>query len=102
MKRIIVIFSIFFLIVFTAFIKNSSKKIEDEIFIKKEILRGLNKEFQNYKLENDYLSSAEKLMEYHNLYFDNELIEKKIEQIEILNFSLKEIKIEKLNFNDYR
>ena len=97
----IIIFSIFTLIIFTAFIKNSSKKIEDEIFIKNEVLRSLNKEFQNYKLENDYLSSAEKLMEYHISYFDDELIEKKIEQIEILNFSSKNIKIEKLNFNDY-
>ena len=101
MNRIIIIFSIFFLIVFTAFIKNSSKKIEDKIFIKNEILRNLNKEFQNYKLENDYLSSAEKLMEYHISYFDNELTKKKIEQIEILNFGSKKIKIEKLNFNDY-
>ena len=97
----IIIFSIFSLIIFTAFIKNSSKKIEDEIFIKNEVLRSLNKELQNYKLENDYLSSAEKLMEYHISYFDNELIEKKIEQIEILNFSSKKIQIEKLSFNDY-
>ena len=101
MNRVIIIFSIFSLIILTAFIKNSSKKIEDEIFIKNEVLRGLNKELQNYKLENDYLSSAEKLMEYHISYFDDELIEKKIEQIEILNFSSKNIKIEKLNFNDY-
>ena len=101
MNRVIIIFSIFFLIILTVFIKNSSKKIEDEIFIKNEVLRGLNKELQNYKLENDYLSSAEKLMEYHISYFDNELIEKKIEQIEILNFSSKKIQIEKLSFNDY-
>tara|TARA_B100001057_G_scaffold491373_1_gene581457 strand:+ start:1011 stop:1316 length:306 start_codon:yes stop_codon:yes gene_type:complete len=101
MNRIIIIFSIFFLIIFTTFIKNSSKKIEDKIFIKNEVLRNLNKEFQNYKLENDYLSSAEKLMEYHISYFDNELMEKKIEQIEILNFSSNRIIIERLNFNDY-
>ena len=101
MNRIIIIFSIFFLIIFTTLIKNSSKKIEDKIFIKNEVLRNLNKEFQNYKLENDYLSSAEKLMEYHISYFDNELMEKKIEQIEILNFSSNRIIIERLNFNDY-
>ena len=101
MNRVIIIFSIFSLIILTTFIKNSSKKIEDEIFIKNEVLRSLNKELQNYKLENDYLSSAEKLMEYHISYFDNELIEKKIEQIEILNFSSKKIQIEKLSFNDY-
>tara|TARA_B100001093_G_C26574220_1_gene904278 strand:- start:284 stop:589 length:306 start_codon:yes stop_codon:yes gene_type:complete len=101
MNRIIIIFSIFFLIIFTTLIKNSSKKIEDKIFIKNEVLRNLNKEFQNYKLENDYLSSAEKLMEYHISYFDNKLMEKKIEQIEILNFSSNRIIIERLNFNDY-
>ena len=39
MKKIVVITFIFFLIFSTAIIKNSTKKIEDEIFTVKENLR---------------------------------------------------------------
>ena len=56
---------ILFLILSTALIKNSTKRIEDEIFIVKENIRDLKKDFENTKLENDYLSSAE------SSYYDN-------------------------------
>ncbi len=85
MKKFFVILSILFLILFTAFIKNSTKKIEDEIFSKNENLRRLNKEFEKTKLEFDFLSSAEKLIEYKNLYFENELFPKDLKKIEKLN-----------------
>ena len=85
MKKFFVILSILFLILFTAFIKNSTKKIEDEIFSKNENLRRLNKEFEKTKLEFDFLSSAEKLIEYKNLYFENELVPKDLKKIEKLN-----------------
>ena len=35
--------------------------------------------FETIKLEYDYLSSAEKLLEFQRLYFDDELIKKKIQ-----------------------
>ena len=70
MKKLSVILLILFLILFTAFIKNSTKKIEDEIFSINENLRSLNKEFEKTKLEFDYLSSPEKLFEYQSLYFE--------------------------------
>ena len=81
MKKFSVILIIFFLVLFTAIIKNSTKKIDDEIFITKENLRVLNKEFEKMKLEFDYLSSAEKLLEYQSLYFENELNKKDISEI---------------------
>ena len=81
MKKFSVILIIFFLILFTAIIKNSTKKIDDEIFITKENLRVLNKEFEKMKLEFDYLSSAEKLLEYQSLYFEKELNKKDISEI---------------------
>ena len=62
MKKIIVITFIFSLIFLTAFIKNSSKKIEDEIFLVNESLRDLKKELSDTKLEFEYLSSTEKLL----------------------------------------
>ena len=88
MKKIIVATVIFFLIISTALIKNSAKKNEDKIFTLKENLRVLNYELDNIQLENDYLSSPDKLLEYQVLYFDDELIKKDIQtlkKIEINN-----------------
>ena len=36
------------------------------------------------KLEFDYLSSAEKLLEYQKLYFEEQLVKKNIKEIKIL------------------
>ena len=68
MKKFSIILLIFLLILFTAQIKNSTKKIEDEIFTVKENLIGLKKELGNTKLEFNYLSSAEKLLKYQSMY----------------------------------
>ena len=81
MKKFPVILIIFFLVLVTTIIKNSTKKIDEEIYTTKEILRILNKEFEKVKLEFDYLSSAEKLLEYQSLYFENELNKKNISEI---------------------
>ena len=93
MKKYTITSLIVFLILFTALIKNSTKKIEDQIFTKQENLRSLKSEFENIKLENEYLSSSEKLMEYHDLYFDDELIQKKFEEIIIINKNLEKQKL---------
>ena len=93
MKKFTLVLIIFILILSTAIIKNSAKKIEDEIFTVKENLRVLNSEFQNIQLEHDYLSSAEKLLEYQLLYFEDELIQKKIENIKVFEVKKKKLKI---------
>ena len=85
MKKFTLITVIFLLVISTAIIKNSAKKNEDKIFTAKENLRILNSKFEKIKLEYDYLSSSEKLMEYQLLYFEEELVQKKIENIKILN-----------------
>jgi len=78
---------VLFLVLSTAVIKNTTKQIEDELFISKENIRVLKSEFENISLEYDYLSSAEKLLEYQSLYFENELIQKDIKDIKIFNIS---------------
>ena len=98
MKKISVISLILFLILFTAIVKNSKKRIDDMIFISKENIRGLKKDFENIKLEYDYLSSTEKLLEFQNLYFDEELIKKDIQEIKILTKKLDKLQIKQLNF----
>ena len=96
MKKIGLIVVIFLLILTTAIIKNSAKKTEDKIFTSKENLRVLNSEFEKIKLEYDYLSSAEKLLEYQSQYFEHELIQKKIEDIKILKIKNEDKKIQNL------
>ena len=78
MKKFSIITLIISLILFTAFIKNSTKRIDDEIFTTNESIRGLKRDYAKIKLEHDYLSSADKLIEFQNLYFENELVKLKI------------------------
>ena len=87
MKKILTISLIFSLILITSFIKNSTKKIDEELFTLKENISDLNLELDNMKLEFDYLSSAEKLINYQNLYFENKLTLKNINEIKIIVFT---------------
>ena len=97
MKKTIIFLSIFFLILFTSIIKNSTKKIDDEIFIVEENLRILENRLNESKLEFNYLSSSEKLLEYQKLFFENKLVEKSIKEIFLLDFSNDEIFLNKLD-----
>ena len=91
MKKILTISLIFSLIVITSLIKNSTKKIDEELFSLKESISDLNLELDNVKLEFDYLSSPENLINYQNLYFENKLIQKSINEIKIIDFKKKKI-----------
>ena len=91
MKKILTIGLIFSLIVITSFIKNSTKKIDEELFSLKENISDLNLKLDNVKLEFDYLSSPENLISYQNLYLENKLIQKSINEIEIIDFTGKKI-----------
>ena len=93
MKKFSVVFLILFLFLFSAFVKNSTKRIDDQIFITKENIRGLKKDFENIRLENDYLSSAEKLLKLQDLYFDDELVQKNILNIKTIDVTEKGIQI---------
>ena len=98
MKKYFLIFLIFFLILSTAIVKNSTKRIDDEIFTLRENIRILNKDFGNVKLENDFLSSTEKLLEFQNSFFEKKLIKKDIQEIKIMNITSKKLEIEQLKF----
>jgi len=98
MSKFFIILFILFLILSTAIIKNSTKRIDDEIFVIKESIRSLKKDFENIKLEHDYLSSAEKLLEFQNLYFDSELVKKDIKEIKKINQIFDKIEINQFSF----
>jgi|TARA_B100000029_G_scaffold283175_1_gene277061 hypothetical protein len=91
MKKLILILSIFFLLIFTTITKNSTKNIEKQIYDINENLRILEQKFEMVLLEFNYLSSPEKLMEYQAQYFENEL-----EEIDITN--LKKLSLFKKDF----
>ena len=90
----------FFLILITSLVKNSTKKIEDQIFTINEDIRPLNAELGDVLLEYNYLSSPEKLLQYQSQYFENELIRMDITKMKkiieedneliITNFLIKE------------
>ena len=94
MKKLFLVFTIIILVLTTAIIKNTTKKIEDKIFAYKESVRLLKSDLENIQLEHDYLSSAEKLLEYQSLYFEDQLVQKKIEDIKIYNISENVNKLE--------
>ena len=97
MKKIVVITFIFLLIFSTAIIKNSTKKIEDEIFAVKESLRVFENELGDTRLEFEYLSSTEKLLEYQSKYFEKDLTQKNIDSIKTLNKKSNDLFISDLN-----
>ena len=96
MKKITLVTVIFLLIISTAIIKNSAKKNEDKIFTAKENIRVLNSKLEKIKLEFDYLSSSDKLLEFQLLYFENNLVQKTIENIKVFKITNNDNKIEDL------
>ena len=96
MKTFFVFILIFSLIVFTSLIKNSTKKIDDEIYSLNENIRFLENRFKDTKLEHDYLSSSEKLLEYQKLYFENSLQKKLIDEISIIEILNNKFLLNKL------
>ena len=80
MKKLIFV-TIFILILATSLVKNSTKELEDKIFMIKENIRPLKSELGDLLLEYNYLSSPEKLTQYQHQYFEKNLI--KIDIIKI-------------------
>ena len=91
MKKLIVFSVIFTLIVSTSLIKNSTKDLDDQIYSLRENILFLDNRFEDSKLEFDYLSSSEKLLEYQKLYFDDLLIKKPLKELKILKFKKNQL-----------
>ena len=100
MKKLFVISLIFSLILLTAIVKNSTKRINDEIFTTREEITDLKKNYENFKLEFEFLSSSKKLFEFKRLYFDDELVKKDLKEIDILDVTSDELKFEELKLNN--
>ena len=102
MKKFFVISLILCLILLTALIKTSLKRFDDDIFVIKESIRALEKEFNDLKLEYNYLSSGKKLLELQSKFFEEDLKAKRSYEIKVLsnNKGNKIIKNLNLSQND--
>mgnify|MGYP001436315532 FL=1 len=100
MKKFFIFILIFSLIVITSLIKNSTKKVDDEIYSLNENIRFLENRLKDTKLEYDYLSSSEKLLEYQKLYFENSLQKKSLDEIKSVEILKNKLKLNKLRISD--
>lgn len=101
MKKGILVSLIFFLIIATTLTKNSTKKIDQKIFEKRENIILLKNKYELVLLDYNYLSSPKKLMDFQSQYFENYLIPRKIDQInEISLDETPSIKILDNNLNE--
>ena len=83
MKKVIFT-NVFLLILATSLVKNSTKEIEDKIFMVNENIRPLKLELGDVLLEYNYLSSPDKLTQYQTQYFEKDLIKIDITKIKKL------------------
>ena len=100
MRKLILILSIFFLLIITTIIKNSTKKIEKKIYNTKENLRGLKNKYEMVLMDFNYLTTPEKLMEYQSKYFENELNQADIKKLK--KITLKKNQLEIREFIDFK
>ena len=100
MKKIVFVI-IFVLILATSLVKNSTKEIEDKIFMVNENIRPLKSELGDMLLEYNYLSSPDKLTQYQNQYFEKNLIKIDITKIKKLTEVDTQIKVSDFIKNKY-
>lgn len=71
MKKYIIFFSIVSLIVTTSIVKSSTRQLEKNIFILEEEVEILENKFNFLLLENDYLTTPERLIGLKEKIFKN-------------------------------
>ena len=74
MKKYIIFFSIVSLIVTTSIVKSSTRQLEKNIFILEEEVKILEEKFNFLLLENDYLTTPERLIGLKEKMFKDKFI----------------------------
>ena len=92
MKKVVFV-SVFILILATSLVKNSTKEIEDKIFMVNENIRPVKSELADELLEYNYLRSPDKLIKYQTQYFEKNLIKIDIMKIKKLTEKNSQIKV---------
>ena len=96
MKKLYFFVPIIFLIFATTLTKNSTKKLDEEIFQLRENIRTLEDRYELTLLDYSILTSPKKLMEYQQFFFEDKLIQRKIENLSKIEFLGDKIKINKM------
>ena len=96
MRKIFYFTPIVFLIFATTLTKNSTKKLDKEIFELNENIRALEDRYELVLLDYNILTSPKKLMDYQRFYFEEKFNQKNIKNISTIEINDKKLKIEKL------
>ena len=96
MKKLFFFTPIIFLIFATTFTKNSTKKLDKEIFELKENIRILEDRYELILLDYNILTSPKQLMKYQQFYFEDKFIQKKIENLSKIKFLNNKLRIDKM------
>ena len=80
----------------TTLTKNSTKKLDKEIFQLKENIRILEDRYELTLLDYSILTSPKKLMEYQQFYFEDKFVQKKLENLNTIKILNEKLKIDKM------
>ena len=100
MKKFLFFLPVIFLIIATTITKNSTKKLDKDIFELKENIRILEDRYELVLLDYNFLTSPKRLMEYQQQYFDSELIEINIENLNWIKINKNDVGIGKIINNE--
>ena len=96
MKKLFFFTPVIFLIFATTLTKNSTKKLDKEIFELKENIRILEDRYELILLDYNILTSPKQLMKYQQFYFEDKFIQKKIENLSKIKFLNNKLRIDKM------
>ena len=97
MNKFFIILSIFLLIILTAITKNSTKRLEDKIFLVNEDINVLKEKFELVLLDYNFLTTPKKLLEYQSKFFEKDLIPIDINKVKKITKVNNELVIMKFN-----
>ena len=84
MRNSILLFFLIVLIITTTIIKNSSKNLENQIFVTNENINILKNKYELVLLEFNFLTSPKQLLDYQSQYFENNLTSKDITKMKLI------------------
>ena len=97
MNKFFIILTILFLIIITTITKNSTKKVEDKIFLAREEINLLKEKFELVLLDYNFLTSPKRLLEHKSKYFENDLVTININNIKKITKENNELIITEFN-----
>ena len=99
MRNSILFFFLILLIITTTIIKNSSKNLENQIFVTNENINILKNKYELVLLEFNFLTSPKQLLDYQSKYFENNLISKDITKMKLIVEQNEKLIISEFNKN---